>query len=70
MLSHGYILRTNLSLNGQFDGCQTRKRSLRCFFITTPLTPIPARITELLLISNSYSTNPAGLCSWTFSQSS
>ena len=51
----------HLPLNGNLDGSQTRKFLSHRSCCTTPLTPIPALTTELLLVSNPYPTNPAGL---------
>ena len=51
----------HLPLNENFDGGEARKFLSRRFCCTTPLTPIPALTTELLLVSNPYSTTPAGL---------
>ena len=51
----------HLPLNGNLDGGQMRKFLSHCSCCTTPLTPIPALTTELLLVSNPYPTTPAGL---------
>ena len=51
----------HLPLNGNLDGGQTRKFLSHRSCCTTPLTPIPALTTELLLVSNPYPTTPAGL---------
>ena len=59
----------HLPLNGNLDGGQTRKFLSHRSCCTTPLTPIPALTTELLLVSNPYPTTPAGLSAWAFTKS-
>ena len=50
-----------LPLNGNLDGGQMRKFLSCRSCCMTPLTPIPALTTELLLVSNPYPTTSAGM---------
>ena len=59
----------HLPLNGNLDGGQTRKFLSHRSCCTTPLTPIHALTTELLLVSIPYPTTPAGLSVWAFTKS-